>query len=195
MKNVNLILYPKWLAPMTNIPAANLDPKQQYLENHACVIHDGRILDILPKEECKQAYSAQFEYNLADHLLLPGLFNGHAHSAMSLMRGFADDHPLMTWLEDYIWPTEGTHVSPDFVKVGTELALCEMLASGVTCFNDMYFFPEVVAQILDTTGLRGCLSGPILEFPTAWGANADEYIIKNTEIIQQYKNHPRISAG
>jgi len=194
MQYVTLILYPKWLAPMTQAPGATQN-QQTWLEHHACIILDSKIIDVLPVADVPGRYQAQFEYNLPDHLLLPGLFNSHTHAAMSLMRGFADDYPLITWLEDYIWPAENTCVSSSFVQTGTELAICEMLESGVTCFNDMYFFPETVAKILDETGLRGCISGPILEFPSAWGQSAADYIAKNTEVVAHYKSHPRVSAG
>lgn len=195
MQQVDTILYPRWLAPMTSAPNAALTNNEKWLEHQACVIDAGQIIDVLPVKQVKTKYQPQFEYNLNNHLLMPGLINGHAHAAMSLLRGFADDHPLKTWLEEHIWPAEGAHVSTDFVQTGTELAICEMLRSGVTSFNDMYFFPETVAEILDTTGLRGFVSGPILEFPTPWGSGPDVYIAKNTAIVEQYKNHPRISAG
>ena len=195
LQKVDLLLDARWVAPMTTTPDSVNENSTLLLENHTCVVHDGMIIDVLPTHISRKQYQAQFEYSLGEHLLMPGLFNGHAHAAMSLLRGFADDHPLMTWLEQHIWPAEAAHVSTAFVKTGTELALCEMLASGVTCFNDMYFFPETVCELLDTTGLRGCVSGPILEFPTSWGKNANDYIDKNTDIIQQYKNHPLIAAG
>ena len=83
---------------------------------------------------------------LPGHALLPGLINCHGHAAMSLLRGYADDQPLMPWLEQHIWPAEAAHVSEEFVRDGTELAIAEMIRSGTTTFSDMYFFPDAVPQ-------------------------------------------------
>lgn len=194
-QSVDLILYPRWLAPMSATPAEAKAGAVVFLENHACVVHQGKTLDVLPQDKCRQKYSAQFEYNLSTHLLMPGLFNGHAHSAMALLRGFADDYPLMTWLQEHIWPAEGKHVSESFVKTGSELAICEMLASGITCFNDMYFFPGTLGEVLRDAGLKGSISGPILEFPTPWAQNADEYLAKNTDLIKEFNKGGDIQFG
>ena len=83
---------------------------------------------------------------LNDHILMPGLVNAHGHAAMSLLRGYADDLPLRPWLEKHIWPAEARHVSEEFVRDGTMLAMAEMIASGTTCFADMYFFHEQIAE-------------------------------------------------
>ncbi len=98
---------------------------------------------------------------LPDHVLMPGLVNAHTHAAMTLLRGFADDVPLMTWLRQRIWPVEGRWVDPDFVTDGTRLAAAEMLRGGVTCFADMYFFPEQAIEACLRSGIR-ILSGQVV---------------------------------
>jgi len=114
---------------------------------------------------------------------------------MNLMRGLADDLPLMDWLENHIWPAEGAHVSTDFVRDGTELAMAEMLRSGTTCFNDMYFFPEVTAEAAENTGMR-CNVGMIaLEFPSAYAQNAEEYLHKGLQLRDDYRNSALISTA
>jgi 5-methylthioadenosine/S-adenosylhomocysteine deaminase len=126
---------------------------------------------------------------------MPGFINCHGHAAMSLFKGLADDLPLMTWLEEHIWPAEGQWVSPEFVADGTKLAIAEMLKSGTTCFSDMYFFPEVAAEVAAEYGIRGIFYGPILDFPTPYGSGADEYIEKIVHAHDTFKHHPLIDIG
>lgn len=127
---------------------------------------------------------------LPDHAILPGLINSHAHSAMALFRGLADDLPLMTWLQSHIWPAESQWVSDKFVAAGTRLAMAEMLLSGTTCFTDMYFFPEIAAETALAAGMRAQVACPILDFPTQWGSGPDEYIEKTCNLIHEY-NHSK----
>lgn len=193
--SVDLIIHCRWLAKVDRHPS-QLNPQDKlWLEHQALVSRNGKIVDILDSSACNRQYVAQFEYHLPQHLIIPGLVNSHTHAAMSLLRGYADDYPLMTWLEQYIWPAENNFVSPKFVETGTQLAICEMLQSGVTCFNDMYFFPEVVTSILEKKGLKGCVSGPIIEFPNPWGQNAQECIDKTTQLVQKYANNDLIHVG
>src|SRR4030095_4925401 len=110
------------------------------VERHAVVRGLGRIIAIVPSSEASGAWSARETVELPTHVLMPGLVNAHAHSAMTLLRGIADDLPLKAWLEEHIWPREGRHVSPEFVRDGTLVACAEMLAGGITCCNDMYFY-------------------------------------------------------
>ncbi|MDP5054584.1 MAG: TRZ/ATZ family hydrolase, partial [Congregibacter sp.] len=132
---------------------------------------------------------------LPGHAVLPGLINAHGHAAMSLLRGYADDLPLMPWLEKHIWPAEGTHVSEEFVRDGAALAMAEMLLSGTTTFSDMYFFPEVVAALGVKTGMRVQLATPVFDFPTVWGKGADDYISKSLALRDDYKNADRLSVA
>ena len=187
MQSVDLIINARWLVPVT--------PSQQVLENHAVIIKDGRIVALMPSDAAKQEYSAPVIQNLPEHCLIPGLINNHTHSAMSLFRGLADDLPLMTWLNDYIWPAEGRFVSDAFVQAGTTLAIAEMLRGGTTCMNDMYFFPEATARVIDKSGMRACLGMLVIEFPTNWASSVDEYLHKGQQLHDHYRHHPRVSTA
>jgi 5-methylthioadenosine/S-adenosylhomocysteine deaminase len=112
---------------------------------------------------------------------------------MTLLRGIADDLPLMDWLQGYIWPAENRWVNADFVRDGTELAIAEMLRGGVTCFNDMYFFPDAAAQVVRQCGIRASLGLIVLDFPTAWGSSPQEYLDKGLALREQYKSDPLLS--
>jgi 5-methylthioadenosine/S-adenosylhomocysteine deaminase len=114
-----------------------VEPAGSVLEGHAVAVRDGRIEAVLPQSEATNRFRDYESLVLPDHVLIPGLVNAHTHAAMSLMRGLADDLPLMRWLEEHIWPAEGKHVSPAMVRDGTLLACAEMLRGGITCFNDM----------------------------------------------------------
>ncbi|MEC9313756.1 MAG: amidohydrolase family protein, partial [Pseudomonadota bacterium] len=149
MQTVDMIINARWLVPV--------NASQQVLENQAIIIKDSRIVALLPIDEAKQQYSAASIHDMDQHCLIPGLINNHAHSAMSLFRGLADDLPLMTWLNDHIWPAEGKFVGDGFVEAGTALAVAEMLRGGTTCVNDMYFFPEATARVIDKSGMRASL--------------------------------------
>lgn len=171
---VDLLLTPRWIAPV--IPEGTL------YENCCVAIKDGRILAIAPKDQAERQFDAERTIDLPEHLVTPGLINAHGHAAMTLLRGFADDQPLMVWLEEYIWPVENKWVSGDFVRDGTELAIAEMIKSGTTCFSDMYFFPEATAAAAQHAGIRTQVCFPIFDFPCAWGAGPDDYISKGLKI-------------
>jgi 5-methylthioadenosine/S-adenosylhomocysteine deaminase len=135
-----------WIVPVR--------PAGQVISNHSLLAKEGRIVAILPSQEADVEWTASSHVRLPDHVLIPGLVNLHTHAAMNLLRGYADDLPLMTWLHDHIWPAEGRHVSAAFVRDGTRLACLEMLKGGVTCFNDMYFFSEAAVEAAVETGIR-----------------------------------------
>eukprot|EP01114_Cavostelium_apophysatum_P013359 TRINITY_DN3220_c0_g1_i1.p1 TRINITY_DN3220_c0_g1~~TRINITY_DN3220_c0_g1_i1.p1 ORF type:complete len:529 (-),score=127.27 TRINITY_DN3220_c0_g1_i1:21-1607(-) len=170
-------------------------PERVFHENHALVISpEGNIIDILPIKEAHQKYpnpTKRFELN-DDYCLIPGLINCHSHAAMSLLRGLADDVQLMDWLMHYMWPAEGTFVSADFVRVGSSITVSEMLRSGTTTVNDMYFFPEVTAKVVDEAGMRGMIGAPIIHFPSAYAGNIKEYFQKGKDLIDRYQDHPRV---
>jgi 5-methylthioadenosine/S-adenosylhomocysteine deaminase len=126
-------------------------------------------------------------------VLIPGLVNLHTHAAMSLMRGLADDRPLMTWLKEHIWPAEVRHVSPEFVYDGTLLACAEMLRGGVTCANDMYFFPESAARAFLDAGMRASLGLIAIEFPSAYAADADDYLAKGLALRDRLADESRLA--
>ena len=164
------------------------------LLQHSIVIEAGVITAITPTEDAPEL-STDCICDLSDQILMPGLINAHGHAAMSLFRGIANDLPLQNWLEEHVWPAEAQWVGEDFVESGTRLAVAEMLTNGTTTFSDMYFFPEVAAKVVNETGIRAQLCGPILDFPTIWGAGSDEYIEKTLTLFKQYEDHPHISIA
>lgn len=170
-----------------------VEPAGLLLENHAVVVSDGRITDLLPTEQALDAYAARAHTWLPTHALIPGLINLHTHAAMALMRGLADDLPLMEWLTQHIWPAEGKHVSEQFVFDGTLLACAEMIRGGVTCFNDMYFFPEQAGRAALAAGMRAALGIICLDFPTAYAADAQDYLHKGLAVRDALRHEPLLS--
>jgi 5-methylthioadenosine/S-adenosylhomocysteine deaminase len=178
------IISPRWLVPV--------EPKGAVLEKHSLVVDHGRILAILPTDVAQGRFTGVPEMVLPHHVLIPGLINLHTHSAMTLMRGLADDTPLMAWLTDHIWPIEAKHLSETYVFDGTELATAEMIRSGTTCFADMYFYHEVAARAALKSGMRAALGGAILEFPTPYAADAESYIEKCLAPRDEFANNSRL---
>ncbi len=169
--NADLIIEVRWLCPVI--------PSNTLLAQQAVVIESGKIIDVCSIEAASQ-YDAIETVQLNEHILIPGLINLHTHAAMSLMRGLADDLPLMPWLEQHIWPAERAVVSPSFVRDGSLLACAEMLSGGITTFNDMYFYPEAAAQASRQAGMRANLGLVVLEFSTNYANDAEDYIDKGT---------------
>lgn len=186
------LLCPKWLLTLdTESAAQGLEP----LENYALVLAGDRIYDLLPQKQASLAYPHLTPQYLENQVLLPGLHNMHGHAAMSLFRGLADDLPLMTWLQEHIWPAEAQHLNEDFIRTGTRLAVAEMLLNGTTCFSDMYFFPEVAAQVVEEMGIRCLIVAPVIDFPTPWSSDAEDAIQKTQQLHQNYAGHPLIQVG
>jgi 5-methylthioadenosine/S-adenosylhomocysteine deaminase len=156
-------------------------------------ISQGRIVAVLPQAEALARYEAKRVVRLDRHALIPGLVNLHCHMAMSLLRGIADDVPLMPWLEKHVWPAEGRHVNDEFVHDGSLLAMAEMLRAGVTCVNDMYFFPEASARAALRAGMRASLGIIAIEFPSAYATDASSYLQKGFATRDAYKGEPLLS--
>jgi 5-methylthioadenosine/S-adenosylhomocysteine deaminase len=184
MQNVDLLVAPRWLVPV--------EPEGVVLEAHAMIVDGGRILDILPLSDAQARYAPGRTLTLEHHAVLPGLVNTHTHAAMSLLSGIADDLPLMDWLQNHIWPAEGTHVSALFCEDGVRLALAEMIRCGTTCINDMYFFPDITGRVASEVGVRAVVGLIIMDFPTAWGSGPDEYLHKGLEVHDAFKHDPLI---
>jgi 5-methylthioadenosine/S-adenosylhomocysteine deaminase len=182
-----LVIHAQWILPV--------DPLDRQLTDHAVAIAGGRILALLPSDEARRSIEAERVVDLPGHLLIPGLINTHTHAAMALMRGLADDLPLMTWLHEHIWPAEQRWVEPGFVGDGTRLAVLEMLRGGTTCYHDMYFHPEVTAQVTAEAGMRAVIGMIVVDFPTGYAANADEYIAKGLALHERYRAHPLIRTA
>ncbi len=170
----------RWVLPMSE--------GTPILENHSVIISGERIQAIVPTSEAQQRYPDIKTTQLSDHLVMPGLINAHGHASMTLLRGLGNDLPLMEWLQEHIWPAEGEFVNEEFVADGTLLAIAEMLRSGTTCFSDMYFFPETVADVAHKHGIRVQTAFPILDFPTQWGSGPEEYIEKGLKLHDRTRN-------
>lgn len=182
---IDTLLEARWIIPV--------EPAGAVLRDHAIAIDKGLIQAILPTAEAQARFSPGERIVLGNHALIPGLVNLHIHAAMSLMRGIADDLPLMEWLNNHIWPAETRHVDAEFVFDGTRLACAEMLRGGITCFNDMYFFPEASIQAVLESGMRATVGMIIIDFPTAYASDADDYLAKGLALRDKYNHHPLLS--
>jgi len=165
----------------------------QALTDHALLVDGGRIVAVVPRADADRDYAARERVYLPHHVLLPGLVNAHTHAAMNLFRGIADDVPLARWLSEHIWPREGKFVAPDFVYDGTRLAAAEMLKGGITCCNDMYFFPEDSARAFLDTGMRAMVGLVVLDFPTPYAADPDGYLHAGLAARDALKHEPRLT--
>ncbi|MBP3862202.1 TRZ/ATZ family hydrolase [Pseudomonas fragi] len=183
---LDLLLLPTWLVPV--------EPAGVVLKDHGVGIRDGRIVFIGPRAQALKLVATQTR-ELPDMLLSPGLINAHGHAAMTLFRGMADDLPLMTWLEQHIWPAETKWVNEDFVRDGTNLAIAEQLKGGITCFSDMYFYPKVASECVHNSGIRAQIAIPILDFPIPGASSADESLRQAVELFADLKLHPRIKIA
>lgn len=184
---IDLVIEARWVLPVI--------PHGQVLERVSVVVNDGAIIEILPIEQARQRYSPAQRIELSEHILIPGLINLHTHAAMTLMRGLADDVPLMPWLSEHIWPAEKQLISPRFVRDGTLLGCAEMLAGGITCFNDMYFYPQATAEAAIQSGMRANLGLVVLEFPLPYANDADDYLQKGLEARDSWRGQPLLSSS
>jgi 5-methylthioadenosine/S-adenosylhomocysteine deaminase len=185
MNKIDLLISARWVVPV--------EPAGAVLADYSVAVDDGRIVAVLPAGEAALSYQPAKRVDLPDHALIPGLVNLHTHASMTLLRGLADDLPLMSWLKDHIWPAETRHVSPEFVYDGTLLACAEMLKGGVTCFNEMYFFPEAAARAALDAGVRATLGIIAFEFPSAYAADANDYIAKGLATRDEFGDEPLLS--
>ena len=168
-------------------------PADVVYEGHCVAIDGGVIEGMLPFADAVARWPQAEVIELPGHVLIPGLINTHTHTPMSLLRGLADDLELHVWLKDYIWPAEQEFVGPEFVEDGTLLAVTEMIRAGITCFNDMYFFPETTIDVCQDIGMRASIGIPIIEMETAWATDVDSYIEKGLRLHQKWKQEPLVS--
>ena len=184
---IDTLIHAKWIIPV--------EPENTVYENYSIAINGDKIEAILPSDAARKKFTATTELNMDQHALIPGLINAHTHAAMSLLRGLADDLPLMEWLNNHIWPAEQKWVNSEFVKDGTELAIAEMIRGGTTCFNDMYFFPDQTAKVCADVGMRVVVGLILIDFPTAWADDADEYILKGEQVHDTYRHNPLVNTA
>ncbi len=183
---LDLLLLPTWLVPV--------EPAGVVLRDHGLGVRDGRIVLIASRAECLRQGATEIR-ELPGCLLTPGLINAHSHAAMTLFRGLADDLPLMSWLQNHIWPAEAKWVDESFVRDGTELAIAEQLKGGISCFSDMYFFPEVASELAHKSGIRAQLTIPVLDFATPGARDAEEALRKGLQLFDDLRQHPRIKVA
>ncbi|MEB1531068.1 TRZ/ATZ family hydrolase [Xanthomonas sp. WHRI 7945] len=172
-----------------------IEPHAVVLEDHAVAVRGSEIVAVLPRAEAHARFSAARTVSRPDAALLPGLVNAHTHNPMTLLRGIADDLPLMVWLQQHIWPVETAVIGPEFVADGTALAIAEMLRGGTTCANENYFFADVQAAVYKQHGFRARVGTVIIDFPTAWAKTSDEYFERACEVHDQWRDDPLIGIA
>jgi len=182
---VEQLLEARWLIPV--------EPHAVVLEHHAVAVCGDLIADVLPIDAARDKYPGARQIDLSRHALIPGLVNAHTHNPMTLLRGVADDMPLMTWLQEHIWPVEARVMGPEFVRDGVELAIAEMLRGGTTCCNENYFFPDVQASTYLRHGFRASVGLPVVEFPSAWAGTCDEYFDKGLGVYDEIKGESLVT--
>ncbi|HEY6940042.1 TRZ/ATZ family hydrolase [Dokdonella sp.] len=187
MHPIDLLIEARWVVPV--------QPHGIVLEHHAVAVDAGRIVALLPAAEAGTRYAPRERVVLDEHALMPGLVNAHTHNPMTLMRGLADDLPLMRWLQEHIWPAEAKAIGPDFVRDGIELAVAEMLRGGTTCCSENYFFPDVQAATYRRLGFRALVGLPIIEFPSAWAATRDEYFDRGLAVHDEFRGEALLGTS
>ncbi len=187
MQEIDLLITPKWMIPIA--------PDERVLEGYTLAVDQGLILDLDESGPIATRYKAETHLVLDQTVLMPGLVNTHTHAAMTLFRGYADDLPLLEWLQDWIWPAEGKWVNQSFVQTGTDLACAEMIQGGTTCFNDMYFFPDVVARQAQQAKMRACVGMIVIDFPTIWARDIDEYLNKGLAVKDDIRHSNLVTAA
>jgi 5-methylthioadenosine/S-adenosylhomocysteine deaminase len=187
MQTIDALICPRW--------TIRVEPEVIAEEGLALAVDAGRIVAVLPLVEAERRYAPRVRHERSNHALLPGLVNAHTHAAMTLLRGLADDLPLDRWLRERIWPAEAKWVGPEFIADGTRLGIAEMLTGGITCFADMYLFPEITGSLAAELGMRVVLGLPAFEMSTPWARDADEYLRKGLEVHDRFKAEPLITTA
>jgi 5-methylthioadenosine/S-adenosylhomocysteine deaminase len=172
-----------------------MDAADRTFSPGAVAISGGKIVAVGSPGDLLSRYRPKQRISRPSAVVLPGLVNTHTHAAMSLMRGIADDRPLMEWLEKAIFPAEAKNVSPEFVRAGTSLACLEMVRGGTTTFADMYYFESDVAAAVDACGMRAVLGETWLDFPAPGHANVAESQKVTRAFLERWKGHARITAA
>ena len=187
-QRVDLLVFGEYVVTMTD--------EQMVIKNGAVAVTGNKIIAVGKRSEIEKSYYTNQSIEGKNRILMPGLINGHTHTAMSLFRGMADDLELQPWLNDYIFPMEGRFVDRDFIKVGSQLACWEMLRGGTTTFVDMYFYPEVIAQQTVDCGLRAVISSPSIDFPSPGFKGWDDSFRAAVEFVESWQGkHERITPA
>ncbi|MEX0943335.1 MAG: TRZ/ATZ family hydrolase [Pseudomonadales bacterium] len=186
-QDTHTLILARWIIPVV--------PPETCLEDHALVIADERIVDLLPQAEAIKNYPQAKHAQLDHHIVIPGLINAHGHAAMTLLRGYSDDRELMDWLENHIWPVEGRFVDYDFAYDGTTLAIAEMIRTGTTCAVDTYFFPDATARAYTDHHFRAQVCLPVIQFSNAWAASEQEHIDKALALHAELKSNELVKTA
>ncbi|SFK73067.1 TRZ/ATZ family hydrolase [Lysobacter sp. cf310] len=186
-RSCDLLIEAGWVVPV--------EPHAVVLEDHAVAVRGGAIVDVLPIAEARSRYRAAETVSRPEAALIPGMVNAHTHNPMTLLRGIADDLPLMEWLQGHIWPVEAAVIGPQFVEDGITLAIAEMLRGGTTCANENYFFPDVQAAVYKRHGFRARVGLPVIDFPTAWAQSSDEYFDRAGEVHDLWRDDPLVATA
>ena len=166
------------------------------IEDGAVVVSGDRIIAVGSRAEIDRAYIGARAIPGENRVLMPGLVNGHTHTSMTLFRGMVDDLDLMTWLNQYVFPMEGRFVTPEFVRVGTELACWEMIRGGTTTFVDMYFYPDEIAAVVERCGLRAVVAAPHIDYPSPGFKGWDDSFAAAVDFVTRWRGrHPRITPA
>ncbi|HPM03069.1 MAG TPA: amidohydrolase family protein [Candidatus Cloacimonadota bacterium] len=189
MKNCDLII--------DNACVVTVDDQNNILENHAVIITDGLIVEILSSEHVNGKYLAKTYIDAKNQILMPGMINMHTHIPMTYFRGLADDLPLNVWLEKYIWPNEAKYISDSFIYDASIHGIAELIKNGITQFNDMYFIPTQTANACVKAGIRAVISDIGLDFPMGDFHQPDQCFEKIRNLKESYQNedHVRFSLG
>jgi len=182
----------------TRIDAAwvvTVDEHNRVLENHSIISAGGTIIECIPHADAEIRYPDLAAIDRRSSIAMPGLINSHTHLGMHYLKGLADDMPLMEWLENHIWRIEGQLLSPEFVANGTRHALAESILGGVTCVNDMYFYPDTVANTCIECGVRAVVGAPIMQLATRWASTIDEYFDRAIAVHDKFRDHPTIDTA
>src|ERR671912_1806296 len=174
----------------TNAFLLTMDKNLTQYSPGAVAVKGDSIVAVGPEDEIKKEYSAQETIDCNGKVLMPGLINAHTHVPMTLLRGLADDLRLDVWLMGYMMPVEREFVSPEFVRLGTGLGCAEMIRSGVTCFADMYYFEEAVAEAAAAAGMRALCAQTVLRFPSPDASSYEDSLARARDFIQRWKGHP-----
>ena len=169
-----------------------MDAEYRIFKDGAIAIKDDTIIDVGPQDEVQQHHSAGELIDLGSRVIIPGLINAHTHVPMTLLRGLADDLRLDVWLMGYMMPVEREFVSPEFCRLGTQIACAEMIRGGITCFADMYYFEDAVAQATKDVGMRAICGQSILKFPTPDAESFEDSIAASRSFIEKWKDDPLI---
>jgi len=169
-----------WFIPMTI--------ENQWIDNAGIAVKGESIIASGTSDELAAKFPEASTKHLTGQAIMPGFVNSHCHAAMNLLRGLSDDLPLKQWLEEAIWPVEAQFVDNEFVYQGTQHAIAEMLLSGTTCFQDMYFMPDQAAKAVQESGIRASIGMVIVDFQTSWAQNAQECIDKGLDVFDQFKH-------